>query len=259
MIIGLDHIVLVVRDLTASADRFSALLGVAPTATQKEITTAYRGLARTLHPDTNPDKAAEDYRLRVLGQMGPEASEEERATVREQLSGACTIEIAAFDEFVGLLSGEAAEFGRVALRETGGGADGDGRCRATGDHGGGGFEEFGDTGADFLFEFGQRDEVARGFFHGLHDFGRHDGAAEHGDNTDSVDDRFHAEARIQGRGRSCSEMRRFRRGGDSGGRSQRGRFENAASSGGHVHTVYDERCDSFIADGGGRSLGAEAI
>ncbi|MFO1013272.1 MAG: VOC family protein [Caulobacteraceae bacterium] len=30
MIIGLDHIVLVVRDLTASADRFSALLGVAP-------------------------------------------------------------------------------------------------------------------------------------------------------------------------------------------------------------------------------------
>lgn len=61
----------------------------------------------------DPDKAAEDYRLRVLGQMGPEASEEERATVREQLSGACTIEIAAFDEFVGLLSGEAAEFDHV--------------------------------------------------------------------------------------------------------------------------------------------------
>ena len=61
----------------------------------------------------DPDQAAEDYRLRVLGQMGPEASEEERATVREQLSGACTIEIAAFDEFVGLLSGEAAEFDHV--------------------------------------------------------------------------------------------------------------------------------------------------
>lgn len=61
----------------------------------------------------DPDKAAEDYRLRVLDQMGPEASEEDHATVREQLSGACTIEIAAFDEFVGLLSGEAAEFDHV--------------------------------------------------------------------------------------------------------------------------------------------------
>ena len=32
--------------------------------------------------------------------------DEERATVREQLSGACTTEIAAFDEFVGLLAGD---------------------------------------------------------------------------------------------------------------------------------------------------------
>lgn len=74
-----------------------------------------------LVPDTSglfamnidPDKAAEDYRVRVLDQMGPQATEEDRATVREQLSGACTIEIAAFDEFVGLLSGEAAEFDHV--------------------------------------------------------------------------------------------------------------------------------------------------
>ncbi len=61
----------------------------------------------------DPDKAAEDYRTRVLDQMGPEATDEDRATVREQLSGACTIEIAAFDEFVGLLAGDASGFDHV--------------------------------------------------------------------------------------------------------------------------------------------------
>ena len=35
------------------------------------------------------------YRIRVLAQMGPDASEQDRNTVREQLSGACTTEIAA--------------------------------------------------------------------------------------------------------------------------------------------------------------------
>lgn len=61
----------------------------------------------------DPDKAAEDYRLRVLEQLGPDAAEAERDTVREQLSGACTTEIAAFDEFVGLLAGDAAEYDHV--------------------------------------------------------------------------------------------------------------------------------------------------
>jgi arsenite-transporting ATPase len=61
----------------------------------------------------DPDKAAEDYRLRVLDQLGPEAAEAERTTVREQLSGACTTEIAAFDEFVGLLAGDAAAYDNV--------------------------------------------------------------------------------------------------------------------------------------------------
>ncbi|MCF1709745.1 arsenical pump-driving ATPase [Tabrizicola sp. J26] len=61
----------------------------------------------------DPDKAADDYRARVIDQLDPEADEEERATVREQLSGACTIEIAAFDEFVGLLAGDADAFDHV--------------------------------------------------------------------------------------------------------------------------------------------------
>ena len=52
----------------------------------------------------DPEKAADDYRGRVLDQMNEKSSDMERATVREQLSGACTTEIAAFDEFVGLLT-----------------------------------------------------------------------------------------------------------------------------------------------------------
>lgn len=54
----------------------------------------------------DPDCAAEAYRQRVLAQMEAGASEAERQTVREQLSGACTTEIAAFDEFAALLAGE---------------------------------------------------------------------------------------------------------------------------------------------------------
>ena len=52
----------------------------------------------------DPEKAADDYSGRVLDQMNEKSSDVERATVREQLSGACTTEIAAFDEFVGLLT-----------------------------------------------------------------------------------------------------------------------------------------------------------
>ena len=57
----------------------------------------------------DPDAAAEAYRQRVLAQMEISATPEERATVREQLSGACTTEIAAFDEFAALLANEANE------------------------------------------------------------------------------------------------------------------------------------------------------
>ena len=45
----------------------------------------------------DPDAAAQAYRQRVLAQMGAAATEAELATVREQLSGACTDEIAAFE------------------------------------------------------------------------------------------------------------------------------------------------------------------
>ena len=59
----------------------------------------------------DPDTAAEAYRQRVLAQLEAGASDEERSTVREQLSGACTTEIAAFDEFAALLAGEGIDGG----------------------------------------------------------------------------------------------------------------------------------------------------
>ncbi|WP_454633915.1 arsenical pump-driving ATPase [Bradyrhizobium cenepequi] len=61
----------------------------------------------------DPEAAAESYRTRVLEQLGPEVTSGERSTVREQLSGACTTEIAAFDGFVGLLDGDMAGFDHI--------------------------------------------------------------------------------------------------------------------------------------------------
>lgn len=64
----------------------------------------------------DPDTAAESYRERVLAQMGTTAaSAAERATVHEQLSGACTTEIASFDEFSSLLSDGAGHYDHIVF------------------------------------------------------------------------------------------------------------------------------------------------
>jgi len=63
----------------------------------------------------DPDVAAETYRLRVMAQLGAQATEAERATVREQLSGSCTTEIASFDEFSSLLADGANDFDHVVF------------------------------------------------------------------------------------------------------------------------------------------------
>ena len=63
----------------------------------------------------DPDAAAESYRQRVLAQMGAGVSATELATVREQLSGACTTEIASFDEFASLLSDSAGHFDHIVF------------------------------------------------------------------------------------------------------------------------------------------------
>lgn len=54
----------------------------------------------------DPDEAAEAYRTRVIEPLLGRASQVEIESVREQLSGACTTEIAAFDEFATLLADE---------------------------------------------------------------------------------------------------------------------------------------------------------
>lgn len=94
---------------TDPASNLDEMLGVALSDRPTEVPGAPGLLAMNI----DPDKAAEDYRLRVIDQLGPAADEAERATVREQLSGACTTEIAAFDEFVGLLAGDAKGFDHV--------------------------------------------------------------------------------------------------------------------------------------------------
>jgi arsenite-transporting ATPase len=74
---------------------------------------AIPGAANLQAMNIDPEAAARDYRHRVIEQMAPESTETELANVREQMSGACTTEIAAFDEFVGLLAGDADKFDHV--------------------------------------------------------------------------------------------------------------------------------------------------
>jgi arsenite-transporting ATPase len=77
--------------------------------------TAVAGLAGLFATNIDPERAAEDYRRRVLEPYAGVKSAEEIRTLRERLSGACTTEIAAFDRFAELLAGggEAAGFDHV--------------------------------------------------------------------------------------------------------------------------------------------------
>jgi arsenite-transporting ATPase len=61
----------------------------------------------------DPDQAAESYRQRVIAQMGEDAGDAALLTVREQLSGACTTEIASFDEFSSLLADGGGDYDHV--------------------------------------------------------------------------------------------------------------------------------------------------
>lgn len=94
---------------TDPASNLDEMLGV----TLNDRATAIPDAANLFALNIDPDKAAEDYRGRVLDQLGPQATEDEISAVREQLSGACTTEIAAFDEFVGLLAGDAAGYDHI--------------------------------------------------------------------------------------------------------------------------------------------------
>ena len=58
--------------------------------------------------EIDPEQAANAYRERIIGPMRALLSEAEIASMTEQLSGSCTTEIAAFDEFTALLTGTTA-------------------------------------------------------------------------------------------------------------------------------------------------------
>jgi arsenite-transporting ATPase len=90
---------------TDAASNLDEMLGV-PLSNQPVPVPGVAGLQML---NIDPDTAAEAYRQRVLAQLDAGASPEERQTVREQLSGACTTEIAAFDEFAALLASEGGE------------------------------------------------------------------------------------------------------------------------------------------------------
>jgi arsenite-transporting ATPase len=60
----------------------------------------------------DPDYAAESYRERVIAQL-ESSDDKEVAKVKEELSGACTTEIAAFDEFASLLADDNAEYDHI--------------------------------------------------------------------------------------------------------------------------------------------------
>lgn len=63
----------------------------------------------------DPDDAAQAYRQRVVDQMGELATKNEKSAVREQLSGACTTEIASFDEFSSLLADENSRYDHIVF------------------------------------------------------------------------------------------------------------------------------------------------
>ncbi|HRH85591.1 MAG TPA: TRC40/GET3/ArsA family transport-energizing ATPase, partial [Rubrivivax sp.] len=94
---------------TDPASNLDEMLGVALSDQPRAIP----GAAGLDALNIDPEAAAEAYRVRVIDQMPSGSTEAERGTVREQLSGACTTEIAAFDEFIGLLAGDADGYDHV--------------------------------------------------------------------------------------------------------------------------------------------------
>ena len=81
----------------------------------KNVPVAVPGTTRLDVVNIDPSVAATSYRQRVLAQMAADTSEQERDTVREQLSGACTTEIAAFDEFVARLADDDAAYDHIVF------------------------------------------------------------------------------------------------------------------------------------------------
>ncbi len=91
------------RVLLVSTDPASNLDAVLDTKLAKNPT-AVTGVANLQALNINPDQAASDYRERTIGPYRSVLPEQDLRLLEERLSGACTIEVAAFDEFAFLLS-----------------------------------------------------------------------------------------------------------------------------------------------------------
>ncbi len=91
--------------LIVSTDPASNLKDVLESPVNEHIN-AVNGTIRLFAVNINPENSAEDYRNRVTKPLEGIASNEEIKKIREDLSGACTTEIASFDEFSRFVSGE---------------------------------------------------------------------------------------------------------------------------------------------------------
>lgn len=102
------RVLLVSTDPASNLDEvLSTKLGAQPTAVE-----SVNGLFAM---NVDPEEAARQYRERIVGPYRHVLPEVAVKSIEEQLSGACTVEIAAFDEFAKLLgdSGTTADFDHV--------------------------------------------------------------------------------------------------------------------------------------------------
>lgn len=102
------------RVLLVSTDPASNLGQVFGLTVGEREPTAVPGAAGLFALDINPEAAAQEYRDRIVGPVRNVLPKEVVRGMEEQLSGACTTEIASFDEFTGLLTGDAVPTGAAA-------------------------------------------------------------------------------------------------------------------------------------------------
>ncbi|TCD01517.1 arsenical pump-driving ATPase [Pedobacter psychroterrae] len=91
--------------LLVSTDPASNLKDVLECAVDENINPV-NGIKNLFAVNINPEYSAEEYRNRVTKSFEDTATQDEIKKIREGLSGACTTEIASFDEFSRFVSGE---------------------------------------------------------------------------------------------------------------------------------------------------------
>ncbi|TSA35201.1 MAG: arsenical pump-driving ATPase [Verrucomicrobiaceae bacterium] len=105
----------------ADRGRRVLLVSTDPASNLEEVLGARIGSAPTevapglFAMNINPEAAAAAYRERVIGPVRGSLPESVIRNMEEQLSGACTVEIAAFDEFSGLIASGSGEFDHVVF------------------------------------------------------------------------------------------------------------------------------------------------